>query len=267
MMTVTRPLFSANLGFLWKDLPLTEAVRLAAAAGFDAVEFHQPFATPVEEISEVLADVDLPLISINMGVGDQSGDFGLAAIPGREAEARALIDEAVAYAASAASQFVSIIAGRSGRTDEAERTFRENLAYAADQAGERGCSVVIEPLNVAAGSDYHLLHVRDAVETIEAVGASNLHVMADTFHVMTMEGDLTAISEHLDAIGHIQFSGWPDRGEPDHAGPDQAAPDQGIDFASVLPAWIGEGYEGCYGAEYTPRISESEGLAWLHAWH
>ncbi|MGB1826557.1 MAG: isomerase, partial [Candidatus Puniceispirillaceae bacterium] len=38
MGRVTR--FSANLGFLWTDRPLADAVRAAAAAGFDAVECH-----------------------------------------------------------------------------------------------------------------------------------------------------------------------------------------------------------------------------------
>lgn len=30
--------FSANLGFLWQELPLAEAIYAAKAAGFDAVE-------------------------------------------------------------------------------------------------------------------------------------------------------------------------------------------------------------------------------------
>ena len=38
--------FSANLGFLWADLPLPAAIRAAKAAGFDAVECHWPYATP-----------------------------------------------------------------------------------------------------------------------------------------------------------------------------------------------------------------------------
>ena len=36
--------FSANLGFLWNDLPLPDAIRAAASAGFDAVEFAQMIA-------------------------------------------------------------------------------------------------------------------------------------------------------------------------------------------------------------------------------
>ena len=32
------PRFSANLGFLWIDLPLPERIAAAASAGFEAVE-------------------------------------------------------------------------------------------------------------------------------------------------------------------------------------------------------------------------------------
>jgi hydroxypyruvate isomerase len=38
--------FSANLGFLWPNLPLVERVRAARTAGFDAVEFHFPYDVP-----------------------------------------------------------------------------------------------------------------------------------------------------------------------------------------------------------------------------
>lgn len=265
---LSRPKFSANLGFLWKRQPLVAALRLAGTASFDAVEFHAPYATPAEEVADVLAETGLSLRSLNTGAGGWEGDFGVAALPGREDEARALIDEAVAYAAVTDCGFVSVVAGHSGRTDAAERTYRENLRYAADRAGERGCGVLIEPLSTVMGDSYHLQHVSAAAQTIAAVGASNLHIMADTFHVMTMEGSLDTIVEHLDVIGHIQISGWPNRDEPGHkaTAESEPEPEQAIDFATALPAWIEAGYDGCYGAEYTPRISENDGLGWLDHW-
>ena len=35
--------YSANLGFLWTELSLPDAIRAAKAAGFDAVECHWPY--------------------------------------------------------------------------------------------------------------------------------------------------------------------------------------------------------------------------------
>ena len=42
--------FSANLGFLWNDRPLPDAVRAAHAAGFDAVECHWPYDVPAADV-------------------------------------------------------------------------------------------------------------------------------------------------------------------------------------------------------------------------
>ena len=42
--------FSANLGFLWTDLALTDAIKVAASSGFDAVECHWPFDVPSKSV-------------------------------------------------------------------------------------------------------------------------------------------------------------------------------------------------------------------------
>lgn len=57
--------FSANLGFLYTEHSLPEAVRQAAKAGFDAVEMHWPYATPAEEVKAALVETGLPLLGIN----------------------------------------------------------------------------------------------------------------------------------------------------------------------------------------------------------
>jgi len=57
--------FSANLGFLWAELPLPDAIRAAKAAGFDAVEMHWPYATPVAEVQAALQETGLPVLGLN----------------------------------------------------------------------------------------------------------------------------------------------------------------------------------------------------------
>ena len=84
--------FSANLGFLWTELPLPAAIRAAAAAGFDAVECHWPYDVPAAEVRAALVDTGRPMLAINTRRGDvQAGEMGLSALPGREAEARAAL--------------------------------------------------------------------------------------------------------------------------------------------------------------------------------
>ena len=105
--------FSANLGFLWTELPLPEAIRAAARAGFDAVECHWPYEVPAPKVAEALRQTELPMLGLNTQRGDvAAGDTGLAALPGREAEARAAIDEAVGYADAVGAAHVHVMAGR-----------------------------------------------------------------------------------------------------------------------------------------------------------
>ncbi|MEO0774247.1 MAG: isomerase, partial [Pseudomonadota bacterium] len=89
--------FSANLGFLWQDRPLPDAIRAAKMAGFEAVEMHWPYNTPAADTLAALRDTGLPLLGLNT-VRGKPGENGLSALPGREAEARAAIDQAIAYA-------------------------------------------------------------------------------------------------------------------------------------------------------------------------
>ena len=77
------PRFSANLGYLWKELPLPEAVFAAHQAGFEAVEFHEPYNYPTEEIREVLEETSLKILGLNTRRGvPGSKDRGLAAVLG-----------------------------------------------------------------------------------------------------------------------------------------------------------------------------------------
>ena len=91
--------FSANLGFLWVDRPLPDAIRAAKAAGFDAVECHWPYNVPVSATAAALEETGLRMLGLNTSRGNVAiGENGLAALPGRKADARVAIDEAVAYA-------------------------------------------------------------------------------------------------------------------------------------------------------------------------
>ena len=62
--------FSANLGFLWTDRPLQEAIISAHKAGFQAVECHWPYEFDVSQIADILAQTGLPMLGLNTRKGD-----------------------------------------------------------------------------------------------------------------------------------------------------------------------------------------------------
>lgn len=247
---------SANLGFLWTERTLPDAIRAAGAAGFDAVECHMPYEWAVDDVRSALEETGLSMVSLNTRIGDD-GDLGVAALPGREDLARRYIDEAINYATDIGCAAVSVVAGTSGRTDSAEAVYRSNLAYAAQRAHDVGVTILIEPLNTNVASDYHLVSADRGAETIEAIGAPNLKLMLDCFHVAVMEGDLEPVFERvLGHVGHVQFASIPDRLEPNVGV---------VDYATFLP-WLADlGYTGPFGAEYTPAGTVESGLGWLEA--
>jgi hydroxypyruvate isomerase len=247
--------FSANLGFLWNDRPLPEAIRAAKAAGFDAVECHWPYDVPAEEVSKALAETGLKMLGLNTRRGDvAAGDNGLSAIPGREAEARAAIDEAIDYATAIGAANIHVMAGFCAGV-QAEATFVANLRYACDKAAPQGITILIEPLNTYDAPGYFLTTTDQAIAIINAVGLPNLKLMFDCYHVQLMEGDLSHRIERLLAhIGHIQFASVPDRGAPDHGE---------INYAHLFGVIAKLGYDAPTGAEYKPKGPTDQSLGWM----
>ena len=248
--------FSANLGFLWTDLALTDAIKAAAAFGFDAVECHWPFDVPSKSVSRALKGVGLPMVSLNTRPGNlKTGDFGMAAVPGRKAQARSYIKEAIKYAQEVDAHFVHVMAGRTDHGEAAEDCFRDNLIYASELAALHNVTILIEPINRDDVKGYHLAYVEDAVETIEATKCKNIRLMFDCYHVQITQGDtVRLIRDNIEHIGHIQIAAVPDRGEPVSGV---------LDYREVFLALEEVNYDGFIGAEYRPRNGTAEGLGWL----
>lgn len=247
--------FSANLGFLWADRPLTDAIHAAKAAGFDAVECHWPYDTPETDVKAALSETGLPMLGLNTIRGDTAnGENGLTALPGRETEARAAIDKALDYAAQTGTQAVHVMAGFSGGP-RAHQTFVENLCYACDQAAPHGITILIEPLNHYDAPGYFLSSSTQAAAIIHEIGRDNLRLMFDCYHLQIMEGDLSRrLARLLPLIGHIQIASVPDRGPPDHGE---------LDYGHILSELERLGWTRAVGVEYKPAAPTDDTLAWM----
>ncbi|MBZ8134980.1 hydroxypyruvate isomerase family protein [Afifella sp. IM 167] len=252
--------FSANLGLLWAELPLPERIRAAKEAGFDAVELHFPYEESREALKAALAETGLPLLGINTRPG-RAGEFGLSALPGRGAEARAAIDEAVEWAADLGGRAVHVMAGVPSHEMPVRRcreAFARLLAYAAGRCGEKGLTAVIEPINTRDVPGYFLSTSAIAERFLDMVASEHLKMQFDCYHAQIMEGDVTRRIERLmPKIGHIQVAAVPSRAEPDEGE---------LSYERLLPAIEAAGYKGYIGAEYRPRGKVEAGLSWLAAY-
>lgn len=243
--------FSANLGFLWAELPLPQAIRAAARAGFDAVECHWPYETPPADVAAALAETGLPLLGLNTRRGAE-GENGLSALPGREVEARAEIDRAIAYARATGCAAIHVMAGFAEGA-AAEAAFLANLDHACRAAPD--LTILIEPLNRHDAPGYFMSGSDQAARLIAQAGHANLKLMFDCYHLQIMEGDLSRrLQALLPIIGHVQIAAVPDRGAPDHGE---------LDYRHICAVLRDLGWQRPIGAEYRPGGETGASLNWL----
>lgn len=255
------PRFSANLGFLWPELSLVQRIHAAKSSRFEAVEFHWPYDTDPGDICQALWDTGLPLLSINTLPGDlAAGEFGLAALPGKQQAARQGIDQAIDYAHHTGAKNIHVMAGLAGSGDQAMAVFQENLDYAARRAAHKHIGIIIEPINRVDRPHYSLYKVEQAIAVIQDLkrlgGHQNIGIMFDCYHVQITQGNLSdRLAKALPYISHIQIAAVPGRAEPDQGE---------IDYPWLFNYIDSIGYTGYIGAEYIPATTTSAGLNWYH---
>ncbi len=265
------PRFSANLHYLFTEVPFMQRFEAAARAGFEAVEFQVPYDYPPEELRAMLRAQGLKMVLFDAPMGNwDAGDRGLAAVPGREAEFRDSLERVVEYGAALDCTTVHVMAGVVGAGDayeDAQRVYVENLRHAAAFLGGHGLKAVIEPINnklglVHGGPDYttqgmhgyFLNHTRQAKRIIEEVGSDNLFLHLDCYHMQMLEGNLAqTIRDSIGLVRHFQVAGVPGRHEPDIGE---------INYPFLFGLIDELGYSGWIGCEYRPRGNTLDGLGW-----
>lgn len=240
--------FSANLGFLFADKSLPEAIDLAARSGFEAVELHWPFHTPSQDVGSAAAKAGIPILGLNVPRGSADrGENGLCALSGREEEARHAITQALDYAHAVGARFVHAMAGRV-RDGADWRVFTSQLRSACESAQKSGISIVIEPLNPSDAPDYLLASLEDAADVVRRVGRDNLKIMFDCYHLARLGYEVVgAFRKYRDLVAHVQIASVPQRAEPDRGQ---------VDYDAAVRQIAAAGYRGFFGAEYKPQSND-----------
>lgn len=264
------PRFAANLSLMYGELPFLERFAAAAVDGFEAVEFQFPYAFAPREVAARLRDHGLQLVLFNAPPGGtdkagmagawEAGERGTAALPGREAEFRSGVDEALRYADALDCPRIHVLSGTlpQGMERESLNTFcAGNLRWAAAQAAQSGREILIEPINLRDMPGYFLNRQEHAHELLDMAQAGNLKVQMDLYHCQVMEGDVaTRLRRYLPTgrVAHIQIAGVPGRNEPDQGE---------LSYPFLFQAIDALGYPGWIGCEYRPAAGTSHGLGWL----
>lgn len=255
------PRYSANLSFLFQELPFIERLAAAANAGFRAVEYMAPYPYPANELAAALRHHGLTQALFNLPAGNwEQGERGLACLPGRESEFREGVARAIDYAHALGCERVNCLAGRRPESVDpltARATMVANLRYAAAECKRAGVRLVTEPINCFDIPGYFVNRTPEALSIMDEVGSDNLFLQYDVYHAQRMEGELGAtLSAHIGRIGHIQIADNPGRHEPGTGE---------INFRWVLRHIDQLGYDGWVGCEYKPLDSTVAGLGWMSA--
>ncbi|MBN4664750.1 hydroxypyruvate isomerase family protein [Pandoraea nosoerga] len=256
------PRFAANLTLLYQEVPFLERFREAASDGFRGVECLFPYEHCARDIRARLDDAGLTQVLFNTPAGDwASGERGLAALPGREAQFRDGVELALDYADALGCRQLHVMAGcpdASQSPAQCRAVYLENLAYASEQAAAHGVTLLIEPINVRDFPRYFLTRQDQAHAIRQEVGASNLKVQFDAYHCQIAEGDLAMkLRQHIADIAHVQAAGVPARHEPDTGE---------VNYPFIFRLLDELGYSGWVGCEYRPQGETRAGLGWLKPW-
>ncbi len=253
--------FSANLSFLFQDLPFYDRIDAAAANGFAGVEYMSPYEYDVAEIKRRLRAHGLTQVLFNLPVGDfAKGERGYASVPARVAEFREGVDEAVDIARELDCKRVNclvgiVIPGNDGAY--ARSTLVKNLRYAAKALDAIGATLVIEPLNRIETPGFLIGTSAEALSLIADTGAKNFKLQYDVYHAQRAEGNVIAtIRAQAARIGHVQIADSPGRNEP---GTGELA------YERILPVFDEVGYDGWIGLEYRPSRPTPDSFSWIDA--
>lgn len=258
-----------NCSILFTELPLLERPAAARAAGFDAVEFWWPFdeAVPgdaaLDAFAAAVEDAGVQLVGLNFFAGDMAGgDRGLVSWPARTSEFRDNIDVVTGLGERLGCRAFNALYGN--RVDGVDTQLQDelattNLALAANAVDRIRGTVLVEP--VSGAERYPLRTAADAVAVIERVeeqlGATNLGLLADLYHLAVNGDDVDEVLEtHLERIAHVQVADAPGRHQPGTGN---------LPLERQLTTLEAGGYAGWVGLEYKPSGHSADSFDWLPA--
>jgi hydroxypyruvate isomerase len=253
------PRFAANLSMMFNEVPFLERFPAAAEAGFRGVEYLFPYDYPAETLAGLLRKHDLENVLFNMPPGNwAAGERGVTCLPGREEEFREGVEQALSYALKLGGTRVHAMAGIAPAGADAaalENTYIANLKYAAGKFAPHGITLLIEAINTRDMPGFYLNTQAQSYAVMMAVGAPNLKMQMDCYHMQIMEGDLAVkLRKYAPHCGHVQVAGVPERHEPDTGE---------VRYSYVFDLLDSIGYEGWVGCEYRPAGKTVDGLGWF----
>lgn len=251
--------FSANLSIMFTEYEFMDRFERAARVGFKAVEYMFPYHYKKEELAKKLTKYGLIQVLMNLPAGNwDTGERGIAVIPGREEEFFQGVELAIEYAKTLKVSCINCLLGLTPKNTDPGKvkdTVIGNLRYAAKALAKENLKLLVEALNTFDVPGFFLSKTSDAISILEEVAHPNIFLQYDVYHMQIMEGNLTeTIRKYINQIGHIQIADVPGRHEPGTGE---------INYTNLFRFIDEAGYNGFIGCEYRPFTKTEEGLGWI----
>jgi len=170
------PRFAANLGFLFPELPFPQRFGAAAAAGFRAVEFAQPYPHEALELAELLEANGLAMVNSTSpwGMRPPATSASPACPAARRSSARASSRRSPMPPCSATSASTASRQGPAGADPALLRaTLLANLRHAAREFARAGLTLLLEPINTVDAPGFVVPRPADGAALVPQTGAAN----------------------------------------------------------------------------------------------
>ncbi len=235
--------------FLLRGVSPATAFETAHRLGFEGVELHLRQASDVDR-REILAltsryGIEVPTLGTGLAAGIDGLTFASPDPTVRQRAVERVVEHIHLASELGSAVIIGSLSGRLGGAlpsrEDLRRAALECLSNCCTSAGAVGVTMLLEPLN-RYECDY-LNTVSDVLGVIGEIDASNLRVLADTFHMNIEEPDICASLRHAaPRLGHVHLA---DTNR-------QAAGHGHLDVAAVLRTLTECGYRGYLSFEVFP---------------
>ena len=228
---------------------IADAFALAAEVGCDGVELHLRKPGDIDRAAARKLVTDYGLGVPTLGTGMAAGEDGLTFSdldPEIRRQAVERVNEHIDLAAELGSGVtIGLLSGQLG-SDQQQRPVRRAAALACLEeccrnAAQPGVDLFLEPLN-RYECDY-MNTVGEALAVVQQIGAPNLKLLADTFHMNIEEVDIAdTLRQAGSRLGHVHL-----------VDSNRRAPGHGhLDVRAVLRALRDINYQGYLSFEVLP---------------
>lgn len=228
--------------FTAESADIAQRIRLAKAAGMDAVEFWLWSNKDLDAIEDALGETGLPLAGI---VAEPFAELTRTGDHQRFLDG---LEQSLAVAQRLGTRVMIAQAGPDlAGIDRGQQhdALVEAMAHSSEVLEGSGVVLALEPLNTLVDHQgYFLPSTSEGLDIVDAVNRPEIRLLYDLYHSMVMgEDTATVLAGRVDRIAHIHIA--------DHAGRNQ--PGTGtLPLKASLDWLIANGYGGYAGLEFRP---------------